>query len=128
MAVVSATSNGSVENTVERIVKKGWLLKRSHFTYRWKLAWFELKDNMLAYGDDEKRPHKTINLVGAEMEALQGHASSCGWTITPSGDGSRHRTYFLRASTVEEQQQWMEAICEARLRSGEHGPHACVVQ
>lgn len=54
MAVVSATSNGSVENTGERVGKRGWLLKRSHFTHRWKRAWFELQDNILVYGDDEK--------------------------------------------------------------------------
>ncbi|KAG5276602.1 hypothetical protein AALO_G00107560 [Alosa alosa] len=120
MAVVSATSNGTVEND-----RKGWLLKRTHFTYRWKLAWFELKDSLLVYGDNEKRLHKAINLVGAEMEPLEGN-TSFGWTITP-GDSS-HRTFFLRASTEEEQQQWMEAICEAQLRSGEQGPNACVLQ
>ncbi|XP_063078748.1 pleckstrin homology-like domain-containing protein [Engraulis encrasicolus] len=134
MAVVSATSNGSVENTGERVGKRGWLLKRSHFTHRWKRAWFELQDNILVYGDDEKRACKQINLLGAEMVLLKGEASSscCGWTVTPSADGSRHRhqhrTYFLRASTAEEQQQWMEAICEARMRAGEQMPHACVLQ
>lgn len=51
---MSATSNGTVENGVDAIDKKGWLLKRTHFTYRWKLAWFELKDSMLVYGDNEK--------------------------------------------------------------------------
>lgn len=59
------------------------------------------------------------------MEPLEGGASF-GWTITP-GDGGQ-RTFFLRASTEEEQQQWMEAICEAQLRSQDHGSHACVVQ
>lgn len=54
MAVVSATSNGTVEKVVEANDKKGWLLKRTHFTYRWKLAWFELKDSVLVYGDNEK--------------------------------------------------------------------------
>lgn len=54
MAVVSATSNGTVENVVEENDRKGWLLKRTHFTYRWKLAWFELKESMLVYGDNEK--------------------------------------------------------------------------
>lgn len=59
------------------------------------------------------------------MEPLEGN-TSFGWTITP-GDSS-HRTFFLRASTQEEQQQWMEAICEAQMRSQEHVSNACVVQ
>ncbi|KAJ8275006.1 hypothetical protein COCON_G00096310 [Conger conger] len=125
MAVVSATSNGLVENTTEtKENKKGWLSKRTHFSYRWKPAWFEVTETKLLYGENEEEPQKTINLIGAEVEALEGDGAF-GWTITPK-DSSR--TFFLRASSEAEQRGWMLAICEAQLSSTEHASNACVVQ
>uniref|UniRef100_A0A3B1KIZ7 PH domain-containing protein n=1 Tax=Astyanax mexicanus TaxID=7994 RepID=A0A3B1KIZ7_ASTMX len=42
--------------------------------------------------------------------------------------GNDRRTFFLRAGSAEEQQEWMVAICEAQMSSGEHSSNACVVQ
>lgn len=69
-------------------------------------------------------PGKSISLIGAEIEALEqeGHFD---WTVRPQGS---KRTFFLRAGSAKEQQQWMVAICEAQMSSGKHIPNACVVQ
>lgn len=71
-----------------------------------------------------QNPVKSISLIGAEIEALEqdGHFA---WTIRPQGS---KRTFFLRAGSAEEQQQWMVAICEAQMSSGEYTANACVVQ
>ncbi|KAJ8270966.1 hypothetical protein GJAV_G00121270 [Gymnothorax javanicus] len=125
MAVVSATSNGVVENTAQKKEnKRGWLSKRTHFTYRWKPAWFEVTEGKLRYGENKEEPQKTINLIGAEVQALEGDGIF-GWTITPKDS---RRTFFLRASCEAEQQDWMFAICEAQLSSREHASNACAVQ
>ncbi|KAI1897382.1 hypothetical protein AGOR_G00082730 [Albula goreensis] len=125
MAVVSATSNGLAENTTEtKENRKGWLSKRTHFTYRWKPAWFEVTETKLMYGDSKEVPQKTINLIGAEVAATEGDRAY-GWTITPKHS---RRTYFLRARSEAEQQGWMLAICEAQLSSRDHASNACVVQ
>nr|XP_046147215.1 pleckstrin homology-like domain-containing protein [Oncorhynchus gorbuscha] len=126
MAVVSATSNGADENLVEiKEDKKGWLSKRTHFTHRWKRAWFQLKETILFYGENEEKLLKPINLVGAVVEVVEGGDGSFEWTITPK---DRKRTFFLKAGTIAEQQGWMEAICEAQLSSRDHATNACVVQ
>ncbi len=57
MALESATSNGTTdenhpEETDER--KKGWLFKKAHYTKRWKIMWFHIRDGHLVYGSNEK--------------------------------------------------------------------------
>ncbi|XP_027011169.2 pleckstrin homology-like domain-containing protein [Tachysurus fulvidraco] len=126
MAGTSATSNGATEKRLEEAkgAKKGWLSKKTHFTRRWKQAWFQIKDSKLYYGENEKNPVKSISLIGAEIEALE-HEGGFDWTIRPQGS---KRTFFLRAGSAEDQQQWMVAICEAQMSSREHTSNACVVQ
>ncbi|KAK3516938.1 hypothetical protein QTP70_028230 [Hemibagrus guttatus] len=126
MAGTSATSNGASEKRSEEAeeAKKGWLSIKTHFTRRWKPAWFQLKDSKLYYGGNGKNPGKSISLIGAEMEALE-QDGRFDWTIRPQGS---KRTFFLRAGSAEEQQKWMVAICEAQMSSGEHASNACVVQ
>lgn len=65
-----------------------------------------------------------MSLIGAEIVA-QEQDGCFGWTIKPQGS---KRTFYLRAGSAEEQQQWMVAICEAQMGSGEHALNACVVQ
>ncbi|KAK2883702.1 hypothetical protein QQF64_016619 [Cirrhinus molitorella] len=127
MALESATSNGTTdenhpEEREER--KKGWLFKKTHYTKRWKMMWFYIRDGQLVYGFNEKSAEKAINLVGAKVEILEGDGTF-GWTVTPKDS---KRTFILRANTAEEQQGWMTAICEAQLNSEEHNSNACVVQ
>uniref|UniRef100_A0AAY4C452 PH domain-containing protein n=1 Tax=Denticeps clupeoides TaxID=299321 RepID=A0AAY4C452_9TELE len=117
MAGPPATSNGATE-------RKGRLLKRAHFTRRWKPTWFRMVESKLLYGGKPENLHKTINLVGADVRLVDCDPNF-GWSITPKDGG---RTFFLRASTAEEQQAWMESICEAQLASQEHGSNACVLQ
>lgn len=71
-----------------------------------------------------QNPLKSISLIGAEIEALE-QDGGFDWTIKPQGS---KRTFFLRAGSAEEQQQWMVAICEEQMSSGEHASNACVVQ
>ncbi|XP_043076091.1 pleckstrin homology-like domain-containing protein [Puntigrus tetrazona] len=128
MALESATSNGTTdenhpEEREER--KKGWLFKKTHYTKRWKIMWFQIRDGQLVYGFNEQSAEKAINLVGATVEMLEGDAGRFGWTLTPK---HKKRTYILRANTAEEQQAWMSAICEAQLTSEEHSSNACVLQ
>lgn len=57
MAVDSATSNGTTdESHLEEIdkCKKGWLLKKTHYTKRWKQLWFHIRDGNLFYGVNEE--------------------------------------------------------------------------
>ncbi|XP_053470660.1 pleckstrin homology-like domain-containing protein [Ictalurus furcatus] len=126
MAGTSATSNGATEKRSEEAkeAKKGWLSKKTIFTRRWKPAWFQIKDSRLYYGGNQKNPVKSISLIGAEIEALE-QDGGFDWTIKPQGS---KRTFFLRAGSAEEQQQWMMAICEVQMSSGEHASNACVVQ
>ncbi|KAI5090756.1 differentially expressed in FDCP 6-like [Silurus meridionalis] len=127
MAGASATSNGATEKRsgeAEKECKKGWLCKKTHFTRRWKPAWFQIKDSRLYYGGKEKYPVKSISLIGAGIEA-QDQDGHFDWTIRPQGS---ERAYFFRAGSAEEQQQWMVAICEAQMGSGEHTSNACVIQ
>uniref|UniRef100_A0A8C2JR97 Si:ch73-111k22.3 n=1 Tax=Cyprinus carpio TaxID=7962 RepID=A0A8C2JR97_CYPCA len=127
MALESATSNGTTdENHPEesdgRI--KGWLFKKTHYTKRWKMMWFHIRDAQLVYGFNEKSAEKAINLVGAKVEMLEGDGK-LGWTVTPKHST---RSFMLQASTAEEQQAWMSAICEAQLSSEQHSSNACVLQ
>ncbi|KAG9283097.1 kinesin-related protein 1 [Astyanax mexicanus] len=126
MAVVSATSNGSTEKRLEEAEggKSGWLSKKTQFTRRWRPAWFQIQESRLIYGGNEQTAAKIISLIGAQIEALEDDGRF-GWTITPKNS---RRTFFLRAGSAEEQQEWMVAICEAQMSSGEHSSNACVVQ
>lgn len=57
MALESATSNGTAdENHPEESDgrKKGWLFKKTHYTKRWKMMWFHIRDAQLVYGFNEK--------------------------------------------------------------------------
>lgn len=83
-----------------------------------------VKVNSLAVGLFLQNPVKSISLIGAEIEALE-QDGRFDWTIRPQRS---KRTFFLRAGSAEEQQQWMVAICEAQMSSGEHASNACVVQ
>ncbi|XP_062857087.1 pleckstrin homology-like domain-containing protein [Trichomycterus rosablanca] len=126
MAGASATSNGASEKRSEEPEggKKGWLSKKTQFTRRWKPVWFHIKDSQLYYGGNEQTPVKSISLIGAEVEALED--DTCfSWTIKPQ---NRNRTFFLKAGSAEEQQQWMVALVEAQMSSKEHAVNACVLQ
>ncbi|XP_065125021.1 oxysterol-binding protein 1 [Paramisgurnus dabryanus] len=129
MAVESATSNGTTdENHPEEIIdkcKKGWLFKKTHYTKRWKVAWFHIRNGNLFYGVNEESTEKCINLAGANMDLLEGDDDRFGWTITPRDS---KRTFFLSADAAEERQAWMTAICEEQLNSEQHNSNACVVQ
>ncbi|XP_036438693.1 pleckstrin homology-like domain-containing protein [Colossoma macropomum] len=122
MAVVSATSNGATEDAEGS--KAGWLSKKTQFTRRWRPAWFQINQSRLLYGPNEKTAAKTISLIGARVEALEDDGRF-GWAITPKNS---KRTFFLRAGSAEEQQEWMVAVCEAQIKSGKHASNACVVQ
>lgn len=54
MAVESATSNGTTDEDHSDQCKKGWLLKKTHYTKRWKLVWFHIRDGNLFYGGNEE--------------------------------------------------------------------------
>ncbi|CAB1340411.1 unnamed protein product [Coregonus sp. 'balchen'] len=73
MAVVSATSNGADENSFAvKEDKKGWLSKRTHFTHRWKPAWFQLKETKLLYGENEEDRKRTFFLRAGTTSEQQG--------------------------------------------------------
>ncbi|XP_066532455.1 pleckstrin homology-like domain-containing protein [Hoplias malabaricus] len=128
MAEGCATSNGAgekrLEDPEEEKGKSGWLSKKTQFTRRWKPAWVQIKHSQLLYGANEQTAVKVIRLIGAQVEALEGEGHF-GWTITPKHS---KRRFVLRADSAEEQQDWMVAICEAQMKSGEHASNACVVQ
>ncbi|KAI7799716.1 pleckstrin homology-like domain-containing protein [Triplophysa rosa] len=127
MAVESATSNGTTDESHSGEIEKcnkGWLLKKTHYTKRWKQLWFHIRDGNLFYGVNEESTEKAINLVGAKVELLDGE-DRFGWTITPRDS---KRTFFLGTDAAEERQAWMTAICEAQLSSKDHNSNACVVQ
>ncbi|XP_039604037.1 pleckstrin homology-like domain-containing protein [Polypterus senegalus] len=128
MAEESATSNGSLRNftTHESTSKRGWLFKRSHFTHRWKPAWFVLHETQLMYGKNETAPLKKINLIGAHVKEADSSNQEYIWTVTPLDS---KRTFFLKAGSEVEQQEWMEAVAEVLMKSSKGGSyHACIVQ
>ncbi|XP_056301524.1 pleckstrin homology-like domain-containing protein [Danio aesculapii] len=123
MALESATSNGkSDENHPEEC--KGWLFKKTHYTRRWKMLWFHLKDGKLIYGLNEESAEKVIDLAGARMEVQDGDGSFC-WSVRPKGG---KRVYLLRAANAAEQRLWMTAILETQLMTGVTCSNACVLQ
>ncbi|XP_056118646.1 pleckstrin homology-like domain-containing protein [Rhinichthys klamathensis goyatoka] len=129
MASEAATSNGKTDETHPKendVWKEGWLFKKTHYTGRWKLIWFHIReDGQLIYGCNEKSAEKAINLIGARVKMLEDYDGPLGWEITPKDS---KRTFKLRAGGAEEQQAWVTAICEAQLSSEQHSAKACVVQ
>ncbi|CAM4690584.1 hypothetical protein PO909_010532 [Leuciscus waleckii] len=128
MASEAATSNGTTDENHPKEKdewKEGWLFKKTRYTGRWELVWFQIRDGQLIYGCNEKSAEKAINLVGAKVEMLEGDDGTLGCTITPKDS---KRTFTLRAEGAEEQQACVTAICEAQLSSEQHSAKACVVQ
>ena len=67
---------------------------------------------------------KKIQLAGAEITESDIDNKTFAFGIKPKDS---NRTYYIHAESEEEQQNWMQAICMAKLsKSGEGG--ACSVQ
>ncbi|XP_041105377.1 pleckstrin homology-like domain-containing protein [Polyodon spathula] len=127
MAEAPATSNGVIrDSAVLAADKQGWLSKRTQFTHRWKPVWFVLKETQLLYGENEKEAQKKINLLGAHVKEVDGNEMTFTWTITPKGG---KRTFFLKANSESEQREWIQAICDALVKSSAgHASSTCTVQ
>ncbi|GAB1609745.1 uncharacterized protein LOC106880322 isoform X2 [Argonauta hians] len=106
--------------------RKGWLMKRSRLSHKWKRKWFLLKNADLFYGNDPQSTSKRISLVNAEISESHMDKKSYAFRIKPR---NHRRAFYIHAENELEQNNWMQAICFAKAagRLGDNS-QACVLQ
>lgn len=80
MASEAATSNGTTDENHPKEKdewKEGWLFKKTRYTGRWKLVWFQIRDGQLIYGCNEK---VRVNLM---MPVCSSSSSSLSLVVLP---------------------------------------------
>ncbi|OAV87610.1 hypothetical protein PTTG_29362 [Puccinia triticina 1-1 BBBD Race 1] len=112
---------GDIEN--EEILHSGYLLKKGERRKTWKRRWFVLRKTCLVYYKNEKEycllriiPLTDIHTC-AEVEVKQ-YDNTFG-IVTPA------RTYYVRARSRTERNQWTSRVTAASLllKSIENNPH-----
>nr|ODN86867.1 PH domain-containing protein [Cryptococcus depauperatus CBS 7841] len=101
----------------ERVVMSGYLWKKQERRKAWKKRWFVLRTNKLAYYKDEKEYYlkRVINLQEIHTVApvaVKKHLHSFG-IVVPK------RTFFVKAPSAAEMEEWVHAINEMRRRISE---------
>lgn len=105
---------------------KGWLLKRSKLSRKWKKQWFLLKNTDLLYGDTPETATKQIALNDAEISESNIDKKEHTFRIKAK---ENNRNFYMQADSENTQHEWMQAICFAKAagRDGENS-QACVIQ
>lgn len=96
----------------ERVLKSGYLLKKGERRKNWKKRWFVLRNAKLAYYKDDREYVLCRILDLPQVHTcvavqLKKHAYSFG-IVTAK------RTYYVRAGSGKEMDEWIHAINEAR--------------
>ncbi|XP_013409843.1 uncharacterized protein LOC106173303 [Lingula anatina] len=128
---VKTENHSQDEKSVEEI--SGWLHKRSKLSRKWCKKWCLLYKTDLLYGDQPEDQNKiprakmkAVSLVGAEIAESDIDNKINGFSIKPKG---KKRTFYFCADTAQEQINWMEAICLAKISNRTtDNSEACVIQ
>ncbi|WVQ72917.1 hypothetical protein IAR50_002479 [Cryptococcus sp. DSM 104548] len=101
----------------ERVIRSGYLWKKQEKRRTWKKRWFVLRTGKLAYYKDNKEYSlkKVVDLTAIHTVALvdmKKHDHAFG-IVVPK------RTYFVKASTIGEVEEWVHDINEMRRRLSE---------
>ncbi|TYJ52339.1 hypothetical protein B9479_007068 [Cryptococcus floricola] len=101
----------------ERVIKSGYLWKKQEKRRAWKKRWFVLRTGKLAYYKDNKEYSlkKVVDLTQIHTVApvdMKKHNNAFG-IVVPK------RTYFVKASTTSEVEEWVHDINEMRRRLSE---------
>ncbi|WWC70526.1 uncharacterized protein I206_104477 [Kwoniella pini CBS 10737] len=101
----------------ERVVKSGYLWKKQERRKAWKKRWFVLRTGKLAYYKDEKEYSlkKVIDLHDVHTVApvtVKKNPHSFG-IVTPK------RTFFAKASSQDDMEEWVRAINGVRRKLSE---------
>lgn len=105
---------------------KGWLMKRTKISRKWKKQWFLLQNTDLHYGNAPEDAEKKISLRNAEISESTVDKKPHAFSIKSKENG---RTYYMQAESNSSQNNWMQAICFAKA-AGQKGDNsqACVLQ
>ncbi|KAK3600916.1 hypothetical protein CHS0354_013296 [Potamilus streckersoni] len=105
---------------------KGWLMKRTRMSRKWKRQWFLLKNTDLYYAKGPEDKLKRIPLTNSEISETSIDRKSFAFSIKSKENG---RTYFIHAENEMTQNDWMQAICFAKAAGQrEDNSSACVIQ
>ncbi|OXG28298.1 PH domain-containing protein [Cryptococcus neoformans Ze90-1] len=101
----------------QRVVMSGYLYKKQEKRRAWKKRWFVLRNEKLAYYKDDKEYSlkRVINLREIHTVApvvIKKHPNTFG-IVVPK------RTFFVKAPSVAEMDEWVHAINEMRRRISE---------
>ncbi|WWC88873.1 uncharacterized protein L201_003788 [Kwoniella dendrophila CBS 6074] len=114
----SEVEDGGLEGLEgERVVKSGYLWKKQERRKAWKKRWFVLRTGKLAYYKDEKEYSlkKVIDLHQVHTVApvtVKKHPHSFG-IVVPK------RTFFAKASSQDDMEEWVRAINGVRRKLSE---------
>ncbi|XP_052770153.1 PH domain-containing protein DDB_G0274775-like [Mya arenaria] len=105
---------------------KGWLMKRTKLSRKWKKQWFLLKSTSLLYGNSPEDTEKQIPLTNSEISESIIDKKQHAFCIKSKENG---RSYYIQADNENLQNEWMQAICFAKA-AGQRGDNsqACVIQ
>ncbi|XP_069118595.1 interactor protein for cytohesin exchange factors 1-like [Argopecten irradians] len=120
------TTSSHNDDSVTHIELKGWLMKRSKMSKKWKKQWFLLKNTELLYGDTPEQTSKRIPLTNSEISETNLDKKNFAFRIKSK---DIKRTFYIHADNENTQNEWMQAICFAKA-AGRHGDmsQACVLQ
>lgn len=121
-----ATGSNQTDDDIHPTELKGWLMKRSKLTKKWKKQWFLLRNTNLVYGNTAEDADKNIPLTNAEIANSSVDRKSYAFSIKSKENG---RTYYMHAETEASQNDWMQAVCFAKA-AGQKGDNsqACILQ
>lgn len=121
-----SSSTGHNDDDIQANELKGWLMKRTKISRKWKKQWFLLKNTDLHYGNSPEDAEKKIPLTNAEISESNVDKKPHAFSIKSKENG---RTYYIQADTNSSQNDWMQAICFAKA-AGQRGDNsqACVIQ
>ncbi|XP_025106050.1 pleckstrin homology domain-containing family H member 2-like [Pomacea canaliculata] len=105
---------------------KGYLMKRTRLSRKWKRVYFVLKNCDLLYYTNPEGTPKKIPLSNADITETSIDKKQFAFCIKSKENG---RTYYIHADSELSQNCWMQAICFAKV-AGRDGSSsaACVVQ
>ena len=107
---MSNINNDNIQN--EKIVKKGFLYKKSKYLGNWKKRYIVLTENYIfAYVDDHPQAECTMNLTLADSygpKHLQLGNNEFGFSFENEG-----HIYCFKSSHQEEKNSWFDTLRES---------------
>uniref|UniRef100_A0A8C9QQV2 Pleckstrin homology domain containing A6 n=1 Tax=Scleropages formosus TaxID=113540 RepID=A0A8C9QQV2_SCLFO len=114
-ATFGKRSNSMRRNPKAEISKQGWLYKQaSNGMKQWNKRWFVLTDRCLFYYKDEKEEGVlgSLPLLGFRIRVVQS-TDNISRKYAFKAEHAGIRTYYFSAETLEEQEDWVQAMSEA---------------